>query len=135
MRQNIVSITRAHWEKMHIEVDRHSPEEACGLLAGIGNEVFEVIPVQNKLHSPVRYLMAPEEQLNAFLRMEEKNLDLVGIYHSHPNGPDRPSPTDINEAYYPEAIHFIWFKTDREWRCKAYRIHSRVVTEVELIIA
>ena len=136
MGRNIISIslTRAHWEKMRAEVDLHSPEEACGILAGKRNEIHKVIPIKNKLHSPVRYLMEPAEQLNAFQHMEQKDWELIGIYHSHPNGPDRPSLTDIDEAYYPEAIHFIWYKTDVEWQCKGYRIQNRLVTEVVLII-
>lgn len=31
----------------------------------------------------------------------------MGIYHSHPNGRNEPSPRDIERAYYPYAAHFI----------------------------
>ena len=38
---------------------------------------------------------------------EEINQVLLGIYHSHPNGPAIPSETDIAQAYYPEIAQFI----------------------------
>ena len=34
-------------------------------------------------------------------------LELLGIYHSHPNGKNEPSPRDIAWAYYPDAAYFI----------------------------
>ena len=34
-------------------------------------------------------------------------LELLGIYHSHPNGENQPSPRDIERAYYPDAAYFI----------------------------
>src|SRR3990172_6977006 len=54
------------WNIMLVDVIKRAPEEACGLLGGKGRDVVDVIPVTNVLHSPVRYQMAPEEQLAAF---------------------------------------------------------------------
>jgi proteasome lid subunit RPN8/RPN11 len=34
-------------------------------------------------------------------------LELLGIYHSHPEGENKPSPTDIARAFYPDAAYFI----------------------------
>ena len=34
-------------------------------------------------------------------------LELLGIYHSHPQGENSPSPRDLERAYYPEAAYFI----------------------------
>jgi len=31
----------------------------------------------------------------------------LGIYHSHPTGENAPSPRDIEQAYYPEAVSLI----------------------------
>jgi proteasome lid subunit RPN8/RPN11 len=124
------------WEHMLSEVISSTPEEACGLLAGHISQGFyqalQMIPVTNMLHSPVGYLMAPHEQLAAFNLIEERGWELVGIYHSHPNGPDKPSATDIAEAYYPEAIYLIWSVQSREWKCRGFFIQNSKAREVAL---
>jgi proteasome lid subunit RPN8/RPN11 len=57
-------------------------------------------------------------------------LDLVGIYHSHPSGPEMPSVTDVAEAYYPEAIYLIWSGANGEWTCRGFTIKAGIVAEV-----
>ncbi|PWH15868.1 MAG: hypothetical protein DDG59_10730, partial [Anaerolineae bacterium] len=89
--------------QMHLE--ENLPEEACGLLGGNNHTFRTWQPIENILHSPTRYRMNAEQQLKAFLHFEENQLDLLGIVHSHPNGPPLPSQTDLEEAYYPEAIY------------------------------
>jgi proteasome lid subunit RPN8/RPN11 len=118
------------WELMRMAVEEKAPEEACGLLAGKGHSILGVLPITNKLHSPVRYQMDPLEQLQAFRRIEDDGQELVGIYHSHPNGPDVPSATDIAEAFYPDAIYVIWYRLSNEWRCRGFMIWKNFVTEV-----
>lgn len=34
-------------------------------------------------------------------------LELLGIYHSHPNSDNQPSARDIERAYYPDAVYLI----------------------------
>ena len=122
------------WEQMRDDVAGHIPEEACGILVGRGREVLEIYPITNQLHSPVRYLMEPHEQLRAFQLIEAQGWELLAIYHSHPRGPERPSPTDIAEAYYPEAVYLIWSHSKAVWRCRGFRIEGELVHPVELQI-
>jgi proteasome lid subunit RPN8/RPN11 len=121
---------------MVFHVDQHLPEEACGVLAGeLGEEIYQthtVIPTTNMLHSPVRYRIAPQEQLAVFNQIEEMDSELVGIFHSHPLGPDVPSHTDIAEAYYPEVVYLIWSRRAGEWRCRGFTIQDGEVSEVRL---
>ncbi len=87
------------------------PEEACGLLGGVVREetvsVEVVQQVENELHSPVRFRMAPAEQLKAFYALEERGLELAAIFHSHPTGPDHLSITDLTEFAYPGVLMLI----------------------------
>lgn len=119
---------------MQSHVESQTPQEACGLLAGVGGHVFKVYPVSNILHSPTRYTLSPTDQLQAFLDIQERNWSLIGIYHSHPSGPSKPSKTDIKEAYYPEAVHLIWSRKQNEWRSAAYSISGTEVNKVPLYI-
>jgi proteasome lid subunit RPN8/RPN11 len=127
-------ISQAGLQQMQLDVARRAPEEACGLLSGqIEGEtcrVSEVIPATNELHSPVRYRIDPHEQIAAFNRIDAQGLELVGIYHSHPAGPAGPSPTDIAEAFYPEAVYLIWSAQTGDWQCKAFLIQGEQVSPV-----
>ena len=126
-------LTESQWQLMLMDVRLIAPEEACGLLGGSGDRALEIIPVTNILRSPHRYRMEPGEQLRAFQRFEEEGLELVGIYHSHPSGPSYPSQSDIDEAYYPDSVHLIWFRTPVDWECRAYRIQDGSYHEVAIL--
>ena len=112
-------------------VDQHLPLEACGLLAGRNDQVEKVIPVRNQAQSPVRFVMEPYEQLQAFDWMETTGLDLIGIFHSHPAGPETASVTDIAEAAY-EVIHLIWSRDQSGWKARGFWIENGMATEVSL---
>ena len=54
--------------------------------------------VTNTAHSPYRYLMDSQEQLNAMLDSENRGLELLAFYHSHTHSPAYPSATDVRMA-------------------------------------
>ena len=110
------------------------PEEGCGMLAGRGSLGSRVIPVDNELHSPVAFRMNPQEQLQAFLRMEEDGLELLAIFHSHPRGPQTPSPTDVAEFAYPEAVSIIAVPVDGGWILRGFQMDERGFTEIDLAL-
>jgi len=87
---------------------RAEPErEVCGLLGARG-EVLSHYPIANTAAEPARrFSMDPGEQIHAMRRMREREERLFAIYHSHPHSPPRPSPTDLAEAAYPEALYLI----------------------------
>jgi [CysO sulfur-carrier protein]-S-L-cysteine hydrolase len=124
-------LTRKDWQRMRRHASRRLPLEACGLLAGKNGRVVSTLGVPNAERSPVRFRMEPRAQWRAFQRMEAAGLELVGIYHSHPNGPEAPSPTDIAEAMYPVA-QIIWYRADGKWRGGGFRIEGGKVTEISL---
>ncbi len=116
---------------MLAHVQANAPLEACGLLAGLAGAVSRVIPVANQAHSAVRFRMEPAEQLQALQWIDAQGLELVGIFHSHPAGPDRPSATDIAQAAYP-VVYLIWSRAGAEWSVRGYWIEGSRVTETEL---
>jgi proteasome lid subunit RPN8/RPN11 len=126
-----LTIKPAHWKTMRRHVAAQAPLEACGLLAGKQDRVEAVLRVRNAEQSPVRFRMDPQEQYNAFMWIESHGLDLVGIFHSHPSGPETASATDIAESAY-EVIHVIWSQTGRIWNARGFWIEAGQVTEVEL---
>ena len=112
-------------------VSRWQPEEACGLLAGRGAQVERVYLVENARHSLTDYRMDPAQQVSAMLAIERAGLELIGIFHSHPAGPPRPSATDVDRAYYPEVVYLIVAPAGaRGWLMRGFRIEAGQVNEV-----
>lgn len=128
-----LTISRSQWLEMREHVARQVPLEACGLLAGKEDRVEKIIPVRNQEQSPVRFRMDPYEQLRAFDWIEAHGLELLGIFHSHPAGPEVVSLTDIANAAY-DVVHLIWSPAQDEWRARGFLIQAGQVTEVSLQI-
>jgi proteasome lid subunit RPN8/RPN11 len=80
------------------------PLECCGFLIGRRHEkchqVVRVEPVRNAHPSAPEssYLIAPEDCLVAELAARRSDLEILGFYHSHPEGDSRPSSRDLQEA-------------------------------------
>lgn len=128
-----LTITESQWNEIQLHVKAQSPLEACGLLAGKNDRVEKIITVKNQAESPVRFVMDPYEQLDAFTWMEFNNLDLVGIFHSHPFGPATASPTDIAEAAY-EVIQMIVSPGDAGWQARGFWIERGIASEAQVEI-
>jgi len=132
MKQQL-SLSKQHWREMLDYIEQQVPLEACGLLAGKNDRVEKVIVVRNQAQSPVRFVMDPYEQLQAFDWIESHALDLLGIFHSHPAGPEIASATDIAEAAY-EVVHLIWSPKEDSWQVRGFWIENSHATEVPLQI-
>lgn len=129
-----LSLTKEQLEQMIAHVDAHAPLEACGLLAGLRSKVESVIRVTNQARSEVCFVMDPIEQMNAFEWIESNGLELVGIFHSHPAGPETVSPTDIAEAAY-DVTQVILARVDGVWRARGFWIEGGTFSEVSLQIS
>ncbi len=114
---------------------RSQPEiECCGLLAGPRETITELLPARNALHSPTAFEIAPEELFALFRTLRASGLRLLGIYHSHPHGPNVPSPRDIERAYYPQAAYFVVSpRPDCRQPVRAFRIEGERVEELEIV--
>ena len=94
-------------ELVEEEIRKHAestyPYECCGFLFGLDNgkrEVTLAVPATNskKENKRRRFSIESEEYLFAERLALEKNLQLLGIYHSHPDHPADPSEHDRVKA-------------------------------------
>jgi len=86
------------------------PAECCGLLVGRGRRVQFALRMRNVADTPRRRFRLDDRAhltLRKTLRTFTPPLDIVGVYHSHPDGPPEPSRTDLAEAYYAEWVYVI----------------------------
>ena len=114
-------------EAMVAHLRAAAPREGCGLLAttraATGTAVVRrFYPGTNLDASPTRYTMDPVEVMSAFIDMEARGWELGAIVHSHPTTPATPSPTDLREAYYPEALMIIVSLATEPATVRAWRI-------------
>lgn len=115
---------------------REFPNEACGLVAGRDGAPVRFFAMRNLDASPASYRLDPKEQLQAFDRMDEEGLELLGIFHTHTHSEAYPSETDRRLAFYPEASYVVMSLSDRAHPVlRAFRIVDGEVTEEELATA
>lgn len=110
-----------------------SPEEACGLLAGRGDQITAVFPLPNIASEPLtRFYADPSEQLRALRAIDEAGLDWLGVYHSHPNSAPLPSDSDIRECAVGGLLQLIVSLEDGKPKLKLWRIQDDSVAPLDL---
>ena len=77
------------------------PNECCGALIGRNGEVLESFALPNTtVEGPRRrFLVRPTDYRAAEARATETGRELLGVYHSHPDHPARPSQYDLDHAW------------------------------------
>jgi len=116
---------------------QHAPEmEVCGLIGAREGSPLHIYPVPNVADRPDRlFTMEPEAQIDAMREMRNRGERLFAIYHSHPHAPAAPSPTDLKEAAYPEALYLIVsLNTEGVLDLRGYRLEKGAVKPVALDI-
>lgn len=104
------------------------PNEGVGLIAvvpgPVAHRAVAFFPGTSLDHSPTRYTMDPAEVLDAFREMGANGWSLGAIAHSHPRSAPIPSPTDLREAFYPDALMLIIGFADGDPAVRLWRIVS-----------
>ena len=80
------------------------------------------------------YEIAPRSYSASIREIRAAGLELLGIYHSHPNGDNQPSPRDVERAYYPDAAYFILSPRCERSRTNSSLLDSRWPLDSELTI-
>jgi proteasome lid subunit RPN8/RPN11 len=110
------------------------PRECCGLLAGRDGVITRAFEGANIAADPAKsYEIAPGELFRLMREIRAAGLALMGIYHSHPNGNNEPSPRDIDRAYYPDAAYFILSPQVNAKPARAFSIRDGRVEELQIV--
>ncbi len=128
-----LTLTRAQRQELIDHALEGRPYEVCGLLAGKDDRVERVYRAANKERSPVRYEIDPKDLIRIFREIDDADLELVGIYHSHTHTDAYPSATDVRLAYYPEAYYvLVSLMDERSPRVRAFRIRDGQISEAPI---
>jgi proteasome lid subunit RPN8/RPN11 len=93
----MLTVSKSLVEKITAHLEAAYPEEGAGFLLGVDGEVREIIALPNAREDDARhnrYLITPEDYLKAEMRAAETGVDLIGVFHSHPDCPNEPSEFD-----------------------------------------
>ena len=111
-----------------------SPLEACGYLAGKNGSVIKIVPMRNIDKSEEHFSFDPAEQFKVMRESRNEGLDILGVYHTHPNSPARPSVEDIKLAYDSSVVYVIASLLPGMEEIKAYKITKGEVNEELLMV-
>jgi proteasome lid subunit RPN8/RPN11 len=167
----MLKIPKAIHDQMLVHAEAEIPFECCGLLdvkdgqVTHGYKVANVVAMEGaelsnfddakvadlqrrspKDRAKVAFIMDAQEMSLAQKDIRLRQIELQVVYHSHPNGPDHPSPTDINIANdfspnwskmnQPEPLYvIISLETPDRPSVKAYRIvgHRFIEERLEVL--
>lgn len=108
-------------EEMLAHAREGAPEEVVGVFGGardvatgggVGAEATAVVETVHRAANAAdrprtRYAIGAEEQFALMQTIEDAGRDVIGFYHSHPEGPLAPSPTDADRAAWPGRSYVI----------------------------
>jgi proteasome lid subunit RPN8/RPN11 len=106
------------------------PAECCGVLLGAPEVVMEARPARNLAADPNRFLIDPKDHIDARREARAHGLDVVGFYHSHPRSAAVPSPTDLEEASYPDHLYLIVGLASAQPEVRLYRLTAGTYFEL-----
>lgn len=105
-------VNRSHLDAIVAHAEACAPDECCGILTGLIEgadvRVAAVHPVDNVWPGgrTDRFELDPRAHLRVQREARERGLDVVGFYHSHPDGPPVPSAFDAERAW-PDTTYLI----------------------------
>ena len=120
------------YEEIVAHARLEAPNECCGMIASRDGEAVKVYRATNAAASPLRYEIDGAEQYRIQMQIEDSDLDLGAIYHSHTRTEPYPSQTDINLAFYPDALYLIVGLASEEPEVRAFTIRQGQVRDAQL---
>ncbi len=127
-------IARELYDQLIAHARAEAPNECCGMIATADGRAVGVHPAENAAASPLRYEIDGRQQLEILTAIEDAGHELGAIYHSHTRTAPEPSQTDVNLAFYPDALYVIVGVAGEQPDVRAWRIAAGAVSEAELVV-
>ena len=113
---------------------RDAPRECCGIIAGRDGVPMQLYETRNVASGNRLYEIDPAQLIDLeFRELPAHDAEIVAIYHSHPESPAFPSATDVELAFWPDAVFLICSLADRDRpEIRGFRIRDGAIDEVTL---
>lgn len=111
-----------------------APRECCGIISGRNGKAIELYRARNIAEGNNFYEIDPAQLIEfEFDLMPASGTEIIAIYHSHPISPAYPSPTDVQLAYWTDAVYVICSLANPDSPVvRGFRIRDGAIVEVEL---
>jgi len=119
------------YQKIVDEIYRHAlkeaPLEACGYLAGRKNIITKNYPMINIDKSHDHFTLDVNEQFRVIRDARNNGLEIMAVYHSHPNSPARLSEEDIRLANDPDIYYIVVSTVRSNLDMRSFKIKDGVI--------
>ena len=109
--------------------ENQKPNESCALLLGKNTTVMDLFLTENIEKSPVNFTISNEQLIEGYRIAEEKEMEIIGIFHSHPDSEAYPSNTDKKFMQSNPVVWIIYSGINKNFR--AYVLESEI-TEIPI---
>lgn len=100
-----VLVTSDLMDQLRAEAAAAHPRECCGILLGQGAQITAIASARNVHPAPrTHFEIDPQALIDAHRAARAGGPQVLGYYHSHPEGPAHLSATDRDEAAHDGAI-------------------------------
>lgn len=104
----IIRIATGVFESLLSEARGAHPNECCGLVAGKPGLIETVVPAKNvSPHPDTSFEIDPGTLMRTQREVRARQHQVIGHYHSHPNGSAEPSPRDAARATHNGQVWLI----------------------------
>ena len=105
--------------------ENQKPNESCAILFGKGNQVLDLFLTKNIEESPVNFTISNKQLIEGYKIAEEKELEVIGIFHSHPISDAFPSNTDKKFMQSNPVVWIIYSGINKNF--KAFLLESDII--------
>ena len=96
----MIRIEKPAWDTMVSHAEKTFPKECCGVMLGSAGVVKEAVPLPNAYTGPQEdfFVMDPHDLNRVDAQARNNGLEIVGIFHSHPDCDAYFSKTDLENS-------------------------------------
>ena len=120
-----ITLTESDKKILSEHSENQKPKEACAILFGKNNLVSELFLTENIEESTVNFTISNDQLIEAYKIAEERHMEVIGIFHSHPNSDAFPSNTDVKFMQSNPVVWIIYSGINKNFR--AFIFESNII--------
>ena len=105
--------------------ENQKPNESCAILFGKNDKVLDLFLTENIEKSPVNFTISNKQLIEGYKIAEEQEMEVIGIFHSHPDSDAYPSNTDKKFMQSNPVVWIIYSGINKNFR--AYLLETDIV--------
>ncbi len=120
-----IILSESDKKKLTKHAENEKPNESCAILFGKDNHISEVFLTKNIEESSINFTISNEQLIEGYKIAEEKKVEVIAIFHSHPNSEAYPSNTDKKFMHINPVVWIIYSGINKDF--KAYLLESDII--------